>query len=86
MKIKEKGYEYIPKKYLIAVKTISDMYNWTAKKILKNPFIVYTKNVKPLIIKILGAVVGNLINPIPKKSTLLPYFVQSHPQLYSTKI
>lgn len=84
--IGEKGYKYIPKKYLIGVKTISDMYNWTAKKILKDPFIVYTKNVKPLIIRILGTVIGNLINPIPKKSNLLPYFIQTHPQVHSTRM
>ena len=80
--IAENGYKYMPKKYLICIKTVSDMYNWTAKKILNDPFIVYQQKVKPLIVKIVGSVVINIINPIPKKTTLVPYFVQSQPQIH----
>lgn len=43
----EKGYKYIPKKYLIPVKTAADMYNWTAEQIEKNPTVVFEKKVKP---------------------------------------
>lgn len=43
----ECGYTYIPLKYLIAIKTSTDMYKWTAKKIQEDPFIVYRKKVKP---------------------------------------
>ena len=84
--IAEKGYRYIPKKYLICVKTVSDMYNWTAEQILKNPFIVYEAKVKPLIIKILTTVIGNIIDPTARKNTLFPCFVQSQPQLQSMRI
>ena len=84
--IAEKGYRYVPKKYLICVKTVSDMYNWTAKQILKNPYIVYEQKVKPLIIKILTTVLGNIINPTTQKNTFFPCFVQTRPQLQLMKI
>jgi phytoene synthase len=75
--IAEKGYRYVPKRFLICVKTVSDMYNWTAKQILKNPFIVYNQKVKPLIIKILTTILENIINPTTQKTTLSPCIVQS---------
>jgi len=68
--IAEKGYRYIPKRYLISVKTASDMYNWTAKQILKNPFVVYKWKVQPLVIKILTTVLTNIIDPTTQKKWL----------------
>jgi phytoene synthase len=68
--IAEKGYRYIPKRYLICVKTASDMYNWTAEQILKNPFVVYQWKVQPLIIKILTTVLTNIIDPTTRKTWL----------------
>ena len=59
----EKGYHYMPKRYLISVKTAMDMYQWTAEQILKNPFIVYEWKVKPLISQIISTVFINLVNP-----------------------
>jgi phytoene synthase len=79
--IAEKGYRYVPKRFLICVKTVSDMYNWTAKQILKNPFIVYEQKVKPLIIKILTTILENIIDPTTQKTTLPPCIVQSKPLL-----
>jgi phytoene synthase len=69
-KIAEKGYRYVPKRYLISVKTASDMYNWTAEQILKNPFVVYQWKVQPLIIKILTTVLTNIIDPTTRKTWL----------------
>lgn len=43
----EKGYEFIPKNYLIPIKTAADMYTWTAKMIERNPPSVYSKKIKP---------------------------------------
>jgi len=59
----EKGYHFMPKRYLISVKTAMDMYQWTAEQLLKNPFIVYEWKVKPLISQIISTVFINLINP-----------------------
>jgi len=81
--IAEKGYKYIPKRYLICVKTASDMYNWTAEQILKNPFVVYKWKVNPLIINILTTVLTNVIDPTSKKTKMLPCFIQSQPQQQS---
>jgi len=58
----EEGYKYIPKRYLISIKTASEMYHWTAEQISRNPFIVYVYKVKPMISKILLTVFFNLIN------------------------
>jgi phytoene synthase len=43
----EVGFNCIPKRMRVAVKTASDMYLWTAKQIYKNPFIVYNMQIKP---------------------------------------
>jgi phytoene synthase len=48
----EKGFSFIPRRFLIPVKTASEMYKWTGKKITRHPFIVYQKKVKPLIPRI----------------------------------
>ena len=72
--IAEKGYQYVPKRYLIAVKTVSDMYNWTAEQILKNPFIVYNEKVKPIVFRIITAVLGNTIDPMGRKKHVISLF------------
>ena len=42
-----KGFRYIPLRYLIPIKTASDMYSWTARKIEMDPLIVFHAKVKP---------------------------------------
>jgi len=59
----EEGFKFIPKRYLIPVKTASEMYNWTAKQIYNNPFIIYKAKVKPQISKILSTTIMNIIDP-----------------------
>ena len=49
----ETGFAYLPKRMRVAVKTASDMYMWTAKKIYKNPFLVYDMQLKPAWNKVL---------------------------------
>jgi 15-cis-phytoene synthase len=59
----EKGFHYIPKRYRIPIKTASDMYNYTAKQIYKDPFVVYKRKVKPGVYQIFGAGLRNsLVN------------------------
>ena len=65
--IAEKGYRFIPKRYLISIKTASEMYHWTAEQISHNPFIIYTYKVKPKISTILLTVFSNIINNIGTK-------------------
>ena len=57
----EKGFKYIPKRYLIPIKTASEMYKWTAKIIYKNPFIVYERKVKPSIPRIVVTIGKNTV-------------------------
>ncbi|MEM0466010.1 MAG: phytoene/squalene synthase family protein [Candidatus Thermoplasmatota archaeon] len=74
----EQGYSRIPKRYLISVKTASEMYKWTAQKILHNPFIVYDWKVKPRIIRIVTATLVNLINIMSDKYETTPCPVKQH--------
>jgi phytoene synthase len=69
--IAEQGFKYIPKRYLISVKTASEMYYWTAEQIYRNPFIIYEWKVKPLISQILTTTLKNLIDP--SKPTQKPF-------------
>ncbi|MBP8084173.1 MAG: phytoene/squalene synthase family protein [Spirochaetes bacterium] len=55
----EEGYKYIPKRYLVPIKTAADMYLWTASQIEKNPMIVYEKKVKPSRFRILKTLIAN---------------------------
>ncbi|MDD5066675.1 MAG: phytoene/squalene synthase family protein [bacterium] len=57
----EKGYRYIPKRYLVPVKTASEMYQWTAETIRKDPFVVFRKKVKPPFMLILYHVIRNML-------------------------
>lgn len=57
----EKGFEYIPYRYLIPIKTASDMYNWTARQIEEDPFVVYQRKVKPSSPKIVSNIFRNSI-------------------------
>lgn len=41
------GYKYIPKRLRVPLQTATDMYNWTASEIHKDPMIIYAKKVKP---------------------------------------
>lgn len=55
----EKGFAYIPYRYLISIKTASDMYNWTAREIENDPFVVYRRKVKPSVPKVVFNVFSN---------------------------
>jgi phytoene synthase len=57
----EEGFSYIPYRYLIPIKTASDLYKWTGSQINKNPFVVYQKKVKPSIPNIISKVASNSI-------------------------
>ncbi len=48
------GFKYLPKRYLVPVKTAAAMYAWTAREIKKDPFIIYRKVVKPARSRIIG--------------------------------
>ena len=54
------GFKFLPKRYLVPVKTASDMYDWTAEQIRKDPFTVFRKKVKPARTKILFYALKNI--------------------------
>lgn len=49
----EKGYSFIPSRYLVPIKTASDMYGWTAEQIYRDPFVVFRRKVKPSMARIM---------------------------------
>jgi len=57
----EVGYSAIPYRYLIPVRTASDMYNWTAGRIYRDPFVIYQRKVKPSIQRIIATICTNVI-------------------------
>lgn len=57
----EAGYRFIPRRYLIPIKTASDMYNWTAGKIADDPFVVFERQVKPRKPRVVARALRNAI-------------------------
>ena len=54
------GYHYLPWRYRLAVKTASDLYNWTARQIEKDPMEVWNRKIKPSKARVLATALGNL--------------------------
>lgn len=57
----EKGFKFIKKRYLVPIKTASDVFLWTAKKIEADPFIIYREKVKPSKSRIRLTALNNII-------------------------
>jgi phytoene synthase len=57
----EAGYRYIPRRFLIPVKTAADMYNWTARRIRADPLLVFRRKAKPSRGRILLRVAANAL-------------------------
>jgi len=57
----EQGYTFIPRRYLIPIKTANDLYHWTADEIAKRPMVVYERKVKPSILRILFTLLKNTL-------------------------
>ncbi len=54
----ESGFAALPKAARIPIANASDMYKWTAKKIEKDPFIVYRRKIKPSKARIITNIIG----------------------------
>jgi len=63
----EIGYNFIPRRFLIPIKTASEMYKWTGRKIHEDPFMIYHLKVKPMVSQILVNTVVNIIDVMVKK-------------------
>lgn len=60
----QSGYHYIPRRYLIPIKTASDLYNWSAMQIAKDPMIVYQKKMKPPTMVIAATLLKNIFTTL----------------------
>ena len=58
----EEGYAYIPKRYLVPIKTASDMYAWTASTIRHTPSVVFDRKVKPSKPRVMLNILKNAIS------------------------
>ncbi|MEL9970936.1 MAG: phytoene/squalene synthase family protein [Metallosphaera sp.] len=56
-----RGYKYIPRRYLIPIKTATDMYKWTGMMIKAYPCLVLSRKVKPRRSRIVSSVFKNYI-------------------------
>jgi len=61
----EKGFACIPWRYLVPIRTASDMYRWTAEVIRADPMEVYRRKVKPSIPRVLASVLENGVRTAP---------------------
>lgn len=57
----EKYFIFLPWRYQIPIRTASAMYNYTAKKIINNPFLVFEKKIKPNKVRIISTGFQQLI-------------------------
>jgi len=57
----ERGFGYIPKRFLIPIKTASEMYKWTAEVIRRNPMIIYALKVKPSVPRVISRIGYNAL-------------------------
>jgi len=55
-----RGYHFLPWRCRLAVKTASDLYNWTARQIEKEPMDVWKRKIKPSKARFLVTALGNL--------------------------
>ena len=59
----EAGYRYIPFRFLIPIRTASDMYSWTARVIARDPMVVFREKVKPTPLRVVSGVARNIARP-----------------------
>lgn len=62
--VAQKGFKYIPTRYIIPIKTAADMYNFTAEAIKKNPFLVYEKKIKPNKYRVISSGIKNAVSAL----------------------
>lgn len=58
--IGEEGFKYIPKRYLIPIKTANEMYLWTAHQIQQNPKVIFERKIKPSVNRIILTIIKNI--------------------------
>jgi phytoene synthase len=57
-----RGFHYIPRRYRIPLRTAVDMYDWTARQIAADPFIVFERRVKPTKSRVLSAAMRRMMH------------------------
>jgi len=60
------GYGYLPWRFRLAIKTASDLYNWTSQRIQKDPMEIWRRKIKPGKLRVLVTALGNVFFFPPK--------------------
>lgn len=61
LRLAEEGFKLIPRRYLLPIKTASDMYRFAAWRIYVNPYITFRKKVKPPVYVIAAGYLRNTL-------------------------
>ena len=61
-----RGYRYIPRRYLIPIRTAEDMYLWTAEVLNEEPLRVFERKVKPVRGRIRSRALLNIFLPVAR--------------------
>ena len=61
-----KGYGYIPRRFLLPIRTAEDMYLWTAQTLEADPMMVFRRKVKPPRRRIIGKMAANLVRSVSR--------------------
>ena len=56
----QEGFSFIPRMCLVPIRTASQMYSWTARRIEEDPLVVFSRKVKPSKLRVFVAGVRNL--------------------------
>lgn len=59
----DRGLQFVPRRMKIALRTAIDIYAWKAKKIEKDPYIVFEKRIKPRRHRVLRSAAHRFIRP-----------------------
>ncbi len=65
--VAEESYRYLPRRFLVPIKTAGDMYNWTGRQIAADPFVVFQRKVKPAKGRIVARGILNALIAHPRR-------------------
>lgn len=68
----EAAYRFIPRRYLLPIKTAADMHAWTASRIYQDPLVIYRRQLKPSRLRLFNQI---FLNFFSLNFTLKPHVV-----------
>lgn len=59
-----KAFSEMPRKYMVPIKTASDMYRWTAGMIYRNPLVVFEQKIRPGKLRVILMGIRNFVSVV----------------------